>query len=727
VRRWIWSQGWAELRAFQADAIDAVLRGGDVLISAPTAGGKTEAAFLPLASRVADLEVRPGFNLLYISPLKALINDQFRRLEPLFEALDLPVHRWHGDVSAHSKAKARKAPRGVVLITPESLEALFMRRGREVPALFGNLDAVVVDELHAFIGSERGMQLTSLLSRLETAIGRRIDRIGLSATLGDVSLAAEALRLGDSDRVARISGKGDAALRGQIRGYWREPVAPPSNGDPPDPYWKRAIADHLFDTLRLGKNLVFATSRDNVEEMTDLLRERTEHEKLPEAFYAHHGNLSREHREFVEARLKDELRPATAVCTSTLELGIDIGAIDAVAQIGPPFTVSSLRQRLGRSGRRSGKPAVLRVYIDEPRRDARSSFLDDLNLKLVQSIAMLQLLIGRWCEPPVLSGMHLSTLTHQVMAVIAQRGGATAKELYDLLCRQGPFRSVSTSVFADLLRAMARPEAALIEQAPDGLLLLGSIGERLADRYDFYAVFSTPDEFRVTFGEREIGRLTMEYPRSPGDLILLAGRRWRIEAVDEPSKSISVKPSPGAVPPGFPGAAGGVHDRVALEMRAVLDGDDVPGFLDPVAAQMLVAAREAYARVRGSIVQWAIDDGRLLLLPWVGRRKLQTLAAAFRTTGVDANVEDVAIKLEGSASADTVRIALALALNPPKATSIAEQLLPKATEKYHPYLTEELLNLETAAAVVDLERFDHLMEACARAIAQANEIVDISH
>jgi ATP-dependent Lhr-like helicase len=146
------------------------MQGGDVVIAAPTAGGKTEAAFLPLASRLIEAGPRPGFGLLYISPLKALINDQFTRLEPLFETLDLPVQRWHGDVDAGSKAKARKNPRGLVLITPESLEALFVLRGREIPHLFGALQAVVIDELHSFIGSERGAQLSSLLGRLECVI-----------------------------------------------------------------------------------------------------------------------------------------------------------------------------------------------------------------------------------------------------------------------------------------------------------------------------------------------------------------------------------------------------------------------------------------------------------------------------------------------------------------------------------------------------------------------------
>jgi ATP-dependent Lhr-like helicase len=722
VQRWIWSRSWTELRAFQVDAIHAILDGGDVLIAAPTAGGKTEAAFLPLASRIASAPARDGFALLYISPLKALINDQFQRLEGLFEAVDLPVHRWHGDVAASRKATARKKPAGVVLITPESLEALFMRRGREIGRLFGQLEAVVVDELHAFIGSERGVQLASLLARLEQATDRRIDRIGLSATLGDMTLAAGALRRSAEPQVACITASGDMALRAQIRGYWRETPKPADPGAQPIGGWKTRVAEHLFETLRLRKNLVFATSRDTVEEIADLLRLRTEAERLPEAFYAHHGNLSREHREFVEDRLKDDDRPATAVCTSTLELGIDIGAIDSVAQVGPPFTVSSLRQRLGRSGRRDGRPAILRMYVDEPRPDARSGLLDRLNLKLVQSIAMLRLLVLKWCEPPNVTGLHLSTLTHQIIAVIAQIGGAKPAALYQMLCDRGPFDQIDKSTFAALLRAIAGPEAALIEQAPDGSLLLGARGEQLADHYEFYAVFQTPDEFRVVAGSRDIGRLTMELPRAPGDLILLAGRRWRIETIDAEAKMILVAPSPGAAPPGFSGEAGGVHDRVAYEMRAVLDGDDVPPFLDQAAAEMLAQARAAYSVVRGTQVQWAANGGRLLILPWLGQRKLQTLAGGLRCLGVDAGIDRVALEITANtASLDAARRS---SNDPPTREMIAMQIEPKIKEKYDRFLSDPLLLAETAAKAIDMEDFETMMDAIHGIIAQVIEESD---
>lgn len=171
IRRWVWQQGWGDLRPVQRAAIPPLVAGGqDVIVAAQTAGGKTEAAFLPLLSRIAD-EPAGGFRLLCVRPLKALINDQFRRLDALCEALEVPVFRWHGDVSAAHKQKARQRPAGVLLMTPESLEATFVRRGLEVPRLFGALDAVVIDELHAFIGSDRGRQLQSLLHRLEVSIG----------------------------------------------------------------------------------------------------------------------------------------------------------------------------------------------------------------------------------------------------------------------------------------------------------------------------------------------------------------------------------------------------------------------------------------------------------------------------------------------------------------------------------------------------------------------------
>ena len=200
VRRWIWDKGWGELRDIQERAIFTLLNGErDLIIAAPTAGGKTEAAFLPLISSVVDTPGERGFDLVYVAPLKALINDQLGRMEDLCERTDLPVYPWHGDISQGVKTRARSNPKGILLITPESLEALFVLRGLEIPSLFMGTRSIIIDELHALLDNERGVHLRSLLNRLERAVGRRIRRVGLSATLSEMELVKEYLRPGNPE------------------------------------------------------------------------------------------------------------------------------------------------------------------------------------------------------------------------------------------------------------------------------------------------------------------------------------------------------------------------------------------------------------------------------------------------------------------------------------------------------------------------------------------------
>ncbi len=308
MQRWIWQQGWDALRDVQEAATHAILEGrGDVIISAATASGKTEAAFLPICSSLVD-DARGGVRALYVGPLKALINDQFARLEQLCETLDIPVHRWHGDVAATRKRAAFEDPGGILLITPESLEALFVHRGHLLAALFARLDYVVVDELHAFIGTARGRQLQSQLHRIETACSADgSPAIGLSATLGDMSIAAEYLRPGCGPDVVRIeSSAATQELRIQVRGYLvRAPLEPPkadedaiddaTTEDAPD-----EIAAHLYKVLRGANHLVFANARSRSNAgrpPPSSLRARAGAERV----LPHHGGLSRELRHDVES------------------------------------------------------------------------------------------------------------------------------------------------------------------------------------------------------------------------------------------------------------------------------------------------------------------------------------------------------------------------------------------------------------------------------------------
>ena len=695
VQKWIRQQGWRELRDIQARSIRTICETNtDLIVAASTAGGKTEAAFLPLISQVLDEPSDgTGFDLLYIGPLKALITDQAMRLEGMCQEAELPVIPWHGDVSQSVKTRALKSPKGILLITPESLEALLIRRGLEIPRLFGATRAVVIDELHTVLDSERGVQLRSLLTRLELAIKRPVRRIGLSATLGDMDLAKAYLRPDAASSVQLIEANGgEAELKLQLRGYL--------SGDEDDnsPSATDAIAAHLFKHLRGSDNLVFAGARQRVEIYADRLRELCEREHLPQEFYPHHASLSREHRDFVERRLKDPARPTTAVCTSTLELGIDIGDVTCVAQIGAPFSVAALRQRLGRSGRREGQPAILRQYAVEAKLTPESSFVDRLRLGLIRSIAMIDLLLEGWCEPPKPQALHLSTLVHQILSVIAQRGGASASVVYNVLCREGPFRKVTTEVFADVLRAIGHPETGLIEQSGSGLLLLGPTGEKLVEHYSFYAVFQTPEEFRLVAEGRDLGTLPIDNVLAPGMLLIFSGRRWVVQEIHDLEKVIVVKPAKAGVPPVFGGDAGDIHDEVIDRMFTVLEGDISPPYMEPVSLAMLDEARAHYERLgfRTKNIH-SLGEHASIIATRAGTVKTSTLALALRSMGFLVEQHDGFLMVQTGDETPDLRSVLA-DIRSGEPVDLFAGAGNFMSEKFHPYLSKPLLELDAASS-----------------------------
>jgi ATP-dependent Lhr-like helicase len=711
VQKWIRQKGWRELRDIQARSIRTIYEtNADLIVAASTAGGKTEAAFLPLISQVLDEPSGgTGFDLLYIGPLKALITDQAMRLEGICQEAELPVVPWHGDVSQSIKTRALKSPKGVLLITPESLEALFIRRGLEVARLFGATRAVVIDELHTVLDSERGVQLRSLLTRLELAIKRPIRRVGLSATLGDMDLAKAYLRPDAANAVQLIEADGgEAELKLQLRGYLS------GDEDENSPSATDAIAAHLFKNLRGSDNLVFAGARQRVEIYADRLRELCEREHLPQEFYPHHASLSREHRDFVERRLKDPGKPTTAVCTSTLELGIDIGDVTCVAQIGAPFSVAALRQRLGRSGRREGQPAILRQYAVEANLTPESSFVDRLRLGLIRSIAMIDLLLEGWCEPPKPQALHLSTLVHQILSVIAQRGGASASVVYNVLCREGPFRKVTTEVFADVLRAIGQPETGLIEQAGSGLLLLGPAGEKLVEHYSFYAVFQTPEEFRLVAEGRDLGTLPIDNVLAPGMLLIFSGRRWVVQEIHDHEKVIVVKPAKAGVPPVFGGDAGNIHDKVIDRMFTVLEGDSSPAYMDSVSLTMLEEARAEYQLLgfRTENIH-SLGEHTSIIATRVGTVKTSTLALALRSQGFSVEQHDGFLLVEAGDETPDLRSVLAnfRSGEPVDLFAGAGNLI---SEKFHPFLSKTLLVRDAESSKLSTQALPDLVKTILR-------------
>lgn len=700
IQRYLWTEQWEALREVQELAIPLVLSADrDVIIAASTASGKTEAAFLPALTHLLNTD-EEGL-IVYISPLKALINDQFERLQRLCEDLEVPVWPWHGDISGSTKQRFFKHPRGVLLITPESLEAMLCNRGTSVAAAFSKLLYIVVDELHAFIGSERGKQLQSLMHRIDVLLRRRTPRLGLSATLGDFSSAGRFLRAGPSPALVNAASN-DNALQLVIKGY-EEPGAP--NGPEDEPTAPNAVAQHLYKTLCGTNNLIFPNSRREVERYTHLLNRLSEQDGRPREFWPHHGSLSKEIRTDTEAALKQKERPATAVCTNTLELGIDIGAVRSIAQIGPPPSVASLRQRLGRSGRRKGEPAVLRGYVIENAIDADSPLETRLRLATVQTIASVLLLTQKWYEPPSVNGLHLSTLVQQLLSSIAQYGGLKAAQAYQLLCTDpGPFHGLSQDAFAELLRHLGQ-EQVLIQDS-SGLLLHGPVGDRLVNHYTFYAAFSVDEEFRIVAAGKTLGTLPVSQLLSPGQRILFGGRTWLVEQVEDAQKTIYVAAAKGGNPPLFNGSGGQVHTQVRQTMRRLYQQELEPVFLDPTASRFLQEAQSAYFHL-GMDGKLLLDQGsNLLLLTWLGDSANEAIACLLNAQGFVSQADGLGVDISkgGRSLDDVIKVLGRIARTPaPSPETLLHSANNLTTQKWDGLLPTRLLQRSYASLRLDLE------------------------
>ncbi|WP_437713013.1 DEAD/DEAH box helicase [Sorangium sp. So ce448] len=653
VRRRLWEMGWTALRPIQDRAIEHLLADrGDCVIAAPTAGGKTEAAFLPILSRIAD-DAAGGVRAMYIGPLKALINDQFVRLADLCARLAIPVHRWHGDVGAAQRRALLARPSGVLLITPESLEAMFVLRPTQMPSIFGRLAYVVIDEMHAFIGSVRGAQLKSQLYRLRERCGCDPVRVGLSATLGDPEAACAWLRPGGAAATYITDPDAERSLKILVRGYQRqtpgggadEGAAREEGAARDDDPTLRLVARSILRACHGSTSLAFANAKSRIEELADCLQSEATQMGLRHEVVVHHGSLSKEQREHAEERLRAET-PCTAVCSNTLEMGIDIGEVDSVIQVAAPWSVASLAQRVGRSGRREGAAAVLRAFFVEDAPTPEDTLWDGLHLDFLRGIAVIELMLEKFSEPPEVHRPHLSTLVHQLLSTLAETGGMSAQRLYRRLIDSRAFGQLTPGDFAVLLRGLA--EHGLVAQMAEGDIILGLRGQKLCDHFSFYAAFTTPEEFRVVHLAREIGSLPATLLPPPGEFVLLAGRRWRVEAIDGDRREVHVIPGKGRRIPKFTSLAADIHPRVHAKMRELACTSDAPTYLDD-------GAKEILAHVRGTAhlvgrfqpaLQPVPPAGRSRVFLWAGTRIQRTVFLALREAGLEVQDEQVGLEVK---------------------------------------------------------------------------------
>lgn len=721
VQEYIYQNHWENLRSIQVAAADAIFNTDEnVLLTASTASGKTEAAFFPIITLFSE-DMPSSVGCIYIGPLKALINDQFSRLNDLCAEADIPVWHWHGDVAQSHKAKLMRHPSGILQITPESLEALLLHKHAAIAKLFGDLRFVVIDEVHSLLRGDRGGQTLCLIERLSRIAGVNPRRIGLSATIGDPEGTGEFLSLGTGRKtiIPKIDAKGSKWRLSMEHFYVKDAQAAedkqipdalpvleektddaPANADPGIGY--------IFEHTRGKKCLVFVNSREECEMVTTTLRHYCELNHEPDRFLVHHGNLSASYRETAEGIMKDDSQYMTTVTTATLELGIDIGRLERAFQIDAPWTVSSFLQRMGRTGRRELPPEMWFVIReDEP--EVRAMLPTTIPWKLLQGIALVQLYLEeRWVEPPRLDRLPFSLLYHQTMSTLASCGELSPRALADRVLRLHYFHRITQEDYRVLLRHLIATDH--IQQTEQGGLIVGLAGERVINSFKFYGVFQESEEYTVRSESQELG--TIVSPPPVGEKLAIAGHVWQVLDVDHKRRLIYCRQVKGSVPAYFGQCPGDLHTKILTRMRRVLQEDRQYPYLMKNAVARLEQARFTAAH-SGAADKTLINLGGNMwcLLPWVGTYTFLTMERFLKIKCADRlglrNLDSARpFFIQFTMKADEATFFRVLAEEIRKPIDPMELVYPKELplfDKYDEYLPEELVKKGFALGVLDVD------------------------
>ena len=645
IRRYIRDRRWEALRPIQAAAIQHILASDDnFILASRTASGKTEAAFLPILSKV-DFQ-RPGVAVLYVSPLIALINDQFQRIEQLCQYLDVPVTKWHGEASRGQKQRLLRQPAGIVLITPESLEAMFTNAPYHVKTLFAGLQYVVIDEIHAFLGTDRGLHLQSLLARLAAVNRDRFALVGLSATIGDYAEAKHFT--GEPDRTKVLLDRAAQEMLTQFRYFGPEPGAKPGGGGdlPLD------LLKDLYKQTSTSKALIFPNSRGLAEFIAVKLRQISDRVHGHANYFSHHSSVDKEVRGYVEYFAKNNQRlPFCIACTSTLELGIDIGSVDKVVQIDTAQSIASLIQRVGRSGRRDGEPSQLLLYATHP-------------WSLLQSLACWLLYQEGFVEPLRQARQPHDLLLHQALSITKELSGVRRTELVRRLRANPVFAEITlTAIDAILDELLARDWLEAL--GPE--LIVGVEGEFVVNGRDFYSMFRSEPAFKVFYAGKTVGEIPFSPQVQEQENLLLAARTWKIKEVDFTAKRIEVIPANDGKKPLFFGGGGTIHPRIREKMLHLLASTSQHPELD-------AASREALGVLRRTFSQFGLPavptHERPVLAKSGGEVKLYTFTGTRINRGLALLLEAAEVNF----STDERESSFTLAVVPTLLPALFEQL-----------------------------------------------------
>jgi ATP-dependent Lhr-like helicase len=541
IKKYIRDKRWEQLRPIQVAAIEKILTTDEnYILASRTASGKTEAAFLPVLSRV-DFST-PGVQVLYISPLIALINDQFYRIEQLCKYLDVRITKWHGEAKKSEKDALVKDPEGVVLITPESIEAMFVNKPYNVKQLFANLKYVVIDEIHSFIGTDRGIQLKSLLFRLQYLTKSSFKIIGLSATIGDYTQAKRFT--GNESKTKVLLDRSSREIQARFKYFANKKEELPIE-----------LLKDLYLETKDHKVLIFPNSRGRAEEVAVKLKKISERVKGHANYFSHHSSIDKEVREYIEDFAKNNVRFNFCIsCTSTLELGIDIGTVDEVVQIDAAHSISSLIQRIGRSGRREGEHSKLLLYATNP-------------WSLLQSLACWLLYQEGFIEPPDAGEKPYDILLHQALSISKGHSGIDVQQLIDQLKNNFAFAQIDVPEIEEIIQHLISLD--FLERIRSEVII-GVEGEKIVNSRDFYSVFKTEDNFKVINAGNKIGEVPISPQVVEGENILLAAQMWKIAHIDFDAKKIEVMRAHDGKKPMFFGSGGAIHSRIREKMLEIL-------------------------------------------------------------------------------------------------------------------------------------------------------------
>jgi ATP-dependent Lhr-like helicase len=617
IKKYIRDKGWSELRPIQNAAISRILTTNNhYILASRTASGKTEAAFLPILSKVDFDEM--GVQVLYVSPLVALINDQFNRVEELCENLDVRVTKWHGEAKVSLKKQLVKQPSGIVLITPESLEAMFVNKPYQIKSLFFNLKFVVIDEIHAFIGTDRGIQLKSILSRLQDINQNKFRVIGLSATIGKTAYNEAKAFTGDIEKTKILVDKTKKPINVNFKYFESESTQLPL-----------ALLKDLYLTTKNDKVLIFPNSRGRVEEVAVKLKKISDRVNGHKNYYSHHSSVHKDVREYVEFFAKNnEYESFCIACTSTLELGIDIGTVNTVVQIDATHSIASLIQRVGRSGRKDGQKGNLFLYATH-------------SWALLQALACWLLYQEDFIDPPTIKTKPYDILVHQALSIAKGSSGVLINSLVQQLLNNFAFKNIDEVEIREIISHLIKND--WLEQLRHEVII-GIEGEKIVNSRDFYSVFQVEETFKFQHIGKTIGEIPFSIQIRENENILLAARIWKITYVDFKARKVIIIPAKDGKPPLFFGGARDVHETIRQKMFDIILDNSTFEYFDEKSQDEIEKLRNDFScfNIQNTAEQRPLlsSEGKLEFYTFTGTRTNNTLKMLFDLAGIHSILND---------------------------------------------------------------------------------------